>query len=508
MSKYDFEIDLSQNSSTGIILNKLKKGSVILEFGCAAGRMTRYMKEVLGCKVYIVEYDKGAFEKARIYAEDGICDDILNYQWVKEFLDIGFDAIIFADVLEHLVEPEMVLEQAASLLKDDGCIYISIPNITHNDILLKAYEERFDYTPTGILDDTHVHFWGLKNVENIARSCGLNVRTIEGTYCSTGFTEQYGQTGHAEHMLLQNLLKERTCGEVYQFVVVLDKDKAAGKTDIQLKPAFLQSHLYLDTGNGFNEKEIIDFESVYSGNGIYTAHYEINDTKNIRNFRFDPLEGQSCILQNFSVVQGEKCLPATAPDSVDMDGGFLLKGSDPMVCVETRLNEEPIIIHADLVISGEHYIDIVQNALTEKDSECKRLTAEFGSLTAKFDNLAVEHQVVQERAAQLAEERTVLRNEIQRLGTENRLVHEKAAELNREVEALWIDLGAYIILANNKDMYCLELENKCQNLEKKLEKELNYYQNLKVVKLHFFAARIWRGLKRRLKRLLGKGEHE
>ena len=47
MSKYDFEVDLSLNSSTGMILNKLRPDSVVLEFGCAAGRMTRYMKEQL-----------------------------------------------------------------------------------------------------------------------------------------------------------------------------------------------------------------------------------------------------------------------------------------------------------------------------------------------------------------------------------------------------------------------------------------------------------------------------
>ena len=60
MSKYDFEIDLSPNSSTGRILNKLRPGSVVLEFGCATGRMTRYMKEALGCQVYIVEYERTA----------------------------------------------------------------------------------------------------------------------------------------------------------------------------------------------------------------------------------------------------------------------------------------------------------------------------------------------------------------------------------------------------------------------------------------------------------------
>ena len=164
MSKYDFEIDLSQNTSTGIILSKIQAGSVVLEFGCAAGRMTRYMKETLGCEVYIVEYEAFAFEKAKAYAEDGVCDDILSFGWNEKFQKLTFDAIIFADVLEHLSEPEKVLQKAAELLSENGGIYISIPNVTHNDIVLKAIAEHFDYTATGILDDTHIHFWGQKNL--------------------------------------------------------------------------------------------------------------------------------------------------------------------------------------------------------------------------------------------------------------------------------------------------------------------------------------------------------
>ena len=41
-----------------------------------------------------------------------------------------FDHIIFADVLEHLYDPYKVLKESVALLKDDGTILISIPNIS------------------------------------------------------------------------------------------------------------------------------------------------------------------------------------------------------------------------------------------------------------------------------------------------------------------------------------------------------------------------------------------
>ena len=151
MTKYDFNTDLGLNTSTGIILNKIPSGSTVLEFGCAAGRMTKYMKNALDCQVYIVEYDKKAFETAMQYAVDGVCDDILTLSWLDRFKEIKFDIILFADVLEHLSQPDLALSNAAKLLKDNGKIYISIPNIAHNDVLLKAFHNHFDYTDIGLL---------------------------------------------------------------------------------------------------------------------------------------------------------------------------------------------------------------------------------------------------------------------------------------------------------------------------------------------------------------------
>ena len=107
----------------------------------------------------------------------------------------------------------------------------------------------------------------------------------------------------------------------------------------------------------------------------------------------------------------------------------------------------------------------------------------------------------------MTDENESLRAEVDRFVAENKELQGRTGSLNGEIEALRVDLGAYIILVNNKDKYALELEREKQRLEKELEKELKYYQNLKVVKFHFYVARIWRGIKRRLKRLIGKEGH-
>ena len=46
-----------------------------------------------------------------------------------ENLNKKYDFIIFADVLEHLVEPWVVLKNVSKFLKPKGSIIVSIPNI-------------------------------------------------------------------------------------------------------------------------------------------------------------------------------------------------------------------------------------------------------------------------------------------------------------------------------------------------------------------------------------------
>lgn len=424
MSKYDFEMTLSQNTSTGIILNQIEKQSVVLEFGCATGRMTRYMKETLDCRVYIVEIDESAYKIALQYAEDGLCDDILNFRWTEKFQGITFDAIIFADVLEHLICPEKVLECAAKLLKDTGRLYVSLPNITHNDILLKAYAEHFDYTETGLLDDTHVHFWGLENIRSLSGKCGLNIRKVEGTYCATGDTEQYAQIDRNENLLLENILKERQCGEVYQFVVTFDKNDSL-EAVYSFKTPSVRSHVYLDTGNDFNPEGVAAVDAVYSGDGSYRVHYVVENAGEIKRVRLDPVEFQGCILRKISINQGGKELSLIIPNRIMTESGILLPGDDPMVYAEVASGDEPIIIDAEIILPGVNYLEMIEDACADKNTAFEQLCGEVNAERQEFHKalgeLSGENVRLQQTLVVLTEEKTGLENRI------SVLTEEKAA---------------------------------------------------------------------------------
>lgn len=223
MSKYNFRIDkIDPNTTHGMILSKIKPGSEVLECGCATGYMTKYMTEQMGCVVDVIEYDEEAIQQAEQYCRKSFCGDLNYYQCWDRFKESRYDFIMFADVLEHLTKPMRALMKAAELLKPEGRIIVSIPNICHNDIVLRMVNDLFCYTDMGLLDNTHIHFWGLRNFIQECDQIGLHVAECNCMGRETGKTEQALPSDVVDKDLLK-ILKEREFGEVYQFVFTIGK---------------------------------------------------------------------------------------------------------------------------------------------------------------------------------------------------------------------------------------------------------------------------------------------
>lgn len=222
--KYQFTVDHIDTETThGKVLNHIQPGSCVLECGCATGYITKFMKEKLNCKVHIVEYEQEAFDIASDYAEGGVCADLTTDTWTSVFEGMQFDYILFMDVLEHLSNPAKTLKQAVALLKPEGSVLISLPNIAHNDVLINLHRNVFNYSDVGLLDNTHIHFFGKNNLDAFLRSVGLEMVQLEKMYVKTGTTELFWTEECRIPQGLLSVLSEREDGEVYQFVVTAKK---------------------------------------------------------------------------------------------------------------------------------------------------------------------------------------------------------------------------------------------------------------------------------------------
>lgn len=87
-------------------------------------------------------------------------------------VDAPYDYVIFADVLEHLVDPWQVLRVIGELLAPEGRVFVSLPNVAHWTIRFRLLFGRFDYTDGFLMDRTHLRFFTLASVRQMFANCG------------------------------------------------------------------------------------------------------------------------------------------------------------------------------------------------------------------------------------------------------------------------------------------------------------------------------------------------
>ena len=296
--KYETKINFDFENTMSIMIQEIEKGSTVLEFGPASGRLTQFLKEEMDCKVYIVEIDEESGKIAASFAEEALIGgdegNIENYQWLSKFQGIRFDYILFADVLEHLFHPEEVLEKALSVLKPTGYIIVSLPNIAHNSIIIDLLENKFEYKNTGLLDNTHVKFWTYDNIENMMNRLGLKVDIKYATYTQVGFNE-FPNTYEQLKNINPRALKARKLGEVYQYVYkVTPSESARGIDQIHRYSDYYYAQFFYDSGEGGKAVLVPDGR---------THRLTIPIREKTGKLRFDPLN-KRCLIKVLR-VEGE-----------------------------------------------------------------------------------------------------------------------------------------------------------------------------------------------------------
>lgn len=222
MGKYDFELELYNEDTISWIAARVADNSRVLEFGPANGRLTKYLKVSKNCSVDIVEIDQSSGEEAAQYAEIAFLGseqgNIENYYWMKT--TVKYDFIIFADVLEHLINPDEVLKRCKSVIKKDGVILVSVPNIAHNSVIIELMNDRFNYNPTGILDNTHLRFFTRQSFEKMALAAGWAITEEKAKNIRVSENEIKNSYEDVPKAIFKELA-HRAQGDVYQYMFTL-----------------------------------------------------------------------------------------------------------------------------------------------------------------------------------------------------------------------------------------------------------------------------------------------
>ena len=174
--KYDYEFDVEGDSSAARIIRMVKDGSRVLEIGAGPGSLTQELKHKNNCHVTALDIDQQFVERLAEICDAAYRVDLNDSNWPQILQnEEKFDVVIAADVLEHLWDPWKTLSLIGSLIKEDGEILISLPHVGHCAVSACLINGDFDYRDDGLLDRTHIRFFGLKNIQSLINDAGLNI---------------------------------------------------------------------------------------------------------------------------------------------------------------------------------------------------------------------------------------------------------------------------------------------------------------------------------------------
>ncbi|MEM6785219.1 MAG: class I SAM-dependent methyltransferase, partial [Bacteroidota bacterium] len=119
----------------------------LLDVGCGEGA-TAAVARARGVRRTVgIELFEEAAAQARPHFDVLLVGDVETL--VSELPDEQFDAILCADVLEHLVDPWAVLTALRPHLAPEGHLVASLPNLQYYRILFKIMRDRFEYESSG-----------------------------------------------------------------------------------------------------------------------------------------------------------------------------------------------------------------------------------------------------------------------------------------------------------------------------------------------------------------------
>ncbi len=160
-------------SSHSVILGWLGegRGRRLLDVGAADGLLSRPLT-ARGWRVTAVEADPALAAAGAEHCERMIVADLDRE---VPALPGSFDAMLFADVLEHLSDPGRALAALVPALAPGGVVIVSVPNVAHLWIRLSLLAGRWTYADRGILDRTHLRFFTRRTLGALLAGAALTV---------------------------------------------------------------------------------------------------------------------------------------------------------------------------------------------------------------------------------------------------------------------------------------------------------------------------------------------
>lgn len=187
----------------------VRLGPRVLNVGCAAGADSENIRRLGGEYLVGIEPFKEACDQAANRYNETHNTSFESYVPNQEF-----DAVIFADSLEHMPNPEAALRKARSLLNEsEGYMLISLPNVRHISVLFDLLiKGDWRYRDSGILDSSHMRFFTSKSAVRLVEDSQFEIISFD-RYGSVSLGRAISRVASSlgEFLLTQLFLLARPC---------------------------------------------------------------------------------------------------------------------------------------------------------------------------------------------------------------------------------------------------------------------------------------------------------
>jgi SAM-dependent methyltransferase len=153
----------------------------ILDIGCGNGAFTVYAGQRTGAKLFGVDGSEYALSQAagRGYEHLKHIDDFSSER--IDWDDGSFDFCLSKDLLEHLIRPDMVMQEAYRMICKGGHFLVHVPNhfplYGRLKFLLTNDIDTFGYFPgTPRWEFPHIRFFTRQSLIDLAQRAGFEIK--------------------------------------------------------------------------------------------------------------------------------------------------------------------------------------------------------------------------------------------------------------------------------------------------------------------------------------------
>ena len=157
-------------------ISRFKKCGKVLDVGCAAGFFLEVARDNGwdACGVELSDY-------AASFARNTLKLNVKSGELEGAKFDSNlFDIVTLFDVIEHVRDPKGLLTEVNRILKYDGLVVITTPNI--DSVCARVFKDRFH-----LLDPLHLVYFSPKTIKAILVKEGFKVIKLEYHYFNTAY---------------------------------------------------------------------------------------------------------------------------------------------------------------------------------------------------------------------------------------------------------------------------------------------------------------------------------